>query len=164
MTGIVKAPKDFWTGVIYLAIGGAALWIGADYRMGSASRMGAGYFPKVLAVVLIFLGLVSIGRGFTTSGEPVGSISWRPTMLVLLACALFGFLLPTMGLLVALLALCLISASASTKFAFDWKATLGLLLLITFCALVFVKGLGVPMPLVGRWIEPYVLPWLPWLG
>ena len=69
-----------------------------------------------------------------------------------LATALFGLLLPVLGLVLALLALLLLSASASSRFRFDPRAAAGLVLLIAFCALVFVTALGVPMPLLGSWL------------
>lgn len=155
MTGPIRAPKDFWTGLIYIATGLAALWIGADYKMGTAGRMGPGYFPKVLACILIALGVISLARSFVTKGDPIGGVAWKPLVLVLLGCALFGLLLQPLGLIVALSTLCLVSAAASRSFAFDYMATAGLIVLVAFCALVFVKGLGVPMPLGGR-----LLPWL----
>jgi len=65
--------------------------------------------------------------------------------------AAFGLLLIPAGLIVALLALILISAAASHYFKFDWKALGALVILVVFCSLVFVKGLGVPMPLLGTW-------------
>ena len=74
-------------------------------------------------------------------------------VLVLVGTALFGALVGTLGLIAALLALVLTSA-ASEKFQWDWRAALGLAALIAFCSLVFVKGLGVPMPLFGPWLEP----------
>jgi hypothetical protein len=69
-------------------------------------------------------------------------------------------LIVPLGLIVALLILVLVSAAASVKFSFDWRAVAGLFLLIAFCSLVFVKGLGVPMPLVGTVLEPYAPAWL----
>lgn len=205
---LVKSPKDFWIATIYIAIGMIALYVAADYRVGSGARMGPGYFPKVLAWALIGLGIVSLVRAMSVVGEPVGAVVYvplllaiaglalfavsgvaistviatagggsgavfaalglaaliaavvraeaRPLMLVLLACGLFGWLLPRAGFIVALLALCLVSAAASKEFRFDAKATLGLAALVIFCAAVFVKGLGVPLPLWGAWLEPYV--------
>ena len=163
MPSFVRAPKDFWAGLIYIAVGVIALWVGADYKMGTAGRMGPGYFPKVLAGLLIGLGALSLLRSVVSKGEPIGEIVWGPLALILLACALFGVLLPGFGLIVALLALCLVSAAASKAFAFDWKATGGLVLLLAFCTLVFVKGLGVPMPILGSTLEPIIGPVLPWL-
>ena len=130
------------------------MWLAADYRFGTAGRMGPGYFPKVLASILILLGVVSLVRSLATKGEPLGSLAWKQLALILLACALFAWALPRLGLVVALLALCLVSAAASPKFRFDLKASVGLVALIAFSVGVFVYGLGVPMPLLGAWLEP----------
>jgi Tripartite tricarboxylate transporter TctB family len=159
----IKAPKDFWTGVIYVAVGAAALWIGAEYQMGTAGRMGSGYFPKVLASILVVLGVISLARSFVTDGGPITAMAIMPFMLILIACTLFGFLLPRLGLGVGLLVLCVVSAAASDRFRFDPKVAVGLLTLIVCCVLVFVKGLGVPIPLLGSWLDPVLGPILPWL-
>lgn len=151
VSSIIKGPKDFWTGIIYLIFGCTALLIGRDYGMGSAMRMGPGYFPVVLAGLLVLFGLIALVRAFIRPGEAIGGFALKPTVLVLGGTLLFGFLMQRAGLIVAILALVLLAASASEKFRFEWKATAGLIALVAFCALVFVKGLGVPMPLVGTW-------------
>jgi hypothetical protein len=147
----VLQKKDFWAGVLYIAFGAAAFWIGRDYSMGTAGRMGAGYFPTVLSVILMVIGLLSAARAFLQAGQPVGAIAWKPLALVVGSTALFGLLLPTAGLVVALAVLILTSAFASQHFRLDPKAIAGLILLVAFCTLVFVKALGVPLPLVGSW-------------
>jgi ABC-type transport system involved in cytochrome c biogenesis permease component len=147
----VLQKKDFWAGVLYIASGAAAFWIGREYPMGTAGRMGAGYFPSILSIILMLLGLLSAARAFVRDGEAVGTIAWKPLALVVGATALFGLLLPTAGLIVALTILILTSAFASQHFRLDPKAVFGLILLVAFCALVFVKALGVPLPLVGSW-------------
>jgi len=154
MTSRVQSPKDFWTGLIYLAVGAGVIFIGRNYSVGTASRMGPGYFPLALAGLLILFGLVAVVRSFLVQGEPIRAFAWKPLVLVLVGTALFGALIGTLGLIIALLALVLTSAAASEKFRFDWRAALGLVALIAFCSLVFVKGLGVPMPLFGPWLEP----------
>jgi hypothetical protein len=159
----ISSPKDFWTGLIYVAFGAVALWLGANYNMGTAGRMGPGYFPKVLAAILIVLGTISVARSFVSKGAPVEPIALKPLVLLLLASALFGLLINRAGLIVALLALVLVSAAASREFKFSWSALLGLVGLVVFCALVFVKGLGVPMPIIGTWLEPYAGPLMPYL-
>lgn len=158
----VSAPKDLWAGVIYLGFGAAGLWFGAAYPMGSAGKMGSGYFPKVLATALIIFGLVSIARSFVLSGSPITRVHIKPLMLILIACSLFGLLLEPLGMIISLFVLIMLSAMASRDFALDAKSLLGALALIAACALVFVKGLGVQMPLVGTWLEPLTasLPWL----
>jgi hypothetical protein len=102
-------------------------------------------------VVLTGIGLLSVARSFAQEGEAVGAIAWKPLGLVVGATILFGVLLQTAGLVVALVALVLASAVASQHFRLDLRALAGLVLLVAFCALVFVKGLGVPLPLVGSW-------------
>jgi hypothetical protein len=161
MRSRISSPKDFWAGLIYVAIGGAALWIGQNYRIGTAGRMGPGYFPLALAALLVGIGAISLARSFVAKGEPITNIIWQPMALILGANALFGLLLPRAGVVVALLTLCLVSAAASKEFRFDLKATGGLVALVVFCVLIFVKGLGVPMPILGSWFEPFVsAPWL----
>ena len=147
----VLQKKDFWAGVLYIAFGAAAFWIGRNYPMGTAGRMGAGYFPTVLSAILMLIGLLSAARAFLREGQPVGAIAWKPLALVVGSTTLFGLLLPTAGLVVALVVLILTSAFGSQHFRLDPKAVAGLILLVAFCALVFVKALGVPLPLVGTW-------------
>ena len=120
--------------------------------MGSASEMGPGYFPTMLSAVLVVLGGMSIVRSFLVAGKPVGRMAYKAGALVTAGTFAFAFLLPRAGLIGALLALCLIAAAASVKFCFDWRAVAALIVLIAFCALVFVNGLGLPMPLLGSWI------------
>ena len=159
----ITSPKDLWAGLIYVAIGVAALWFGAEYRTGSAGRMGPGYFPKALAGILLVIGVIAVVRAFIAKGTPIGSIAWKPAVIILGSCALFGWALPRLGLGVALLFLCLGSATASRDFRLEPLPVLGLIALIAFCSLVFVKGLGVPMPLVGYWFDPLLGDRLQWL-
>jgi hypothetical protein len=148
----IKNPKDFWTGVIYVAFGAAAFFIARDYGMGTASRMGPGYFPTVLSSLLMLIGAAAIVRSMRVPGPAIGKWAIKAGVLVLASVLLFGFLLPRAGFVIALIVLIVLSASASEKFDLrDWKALAGMIGLILFCVLVFVKGLGVPMPLLGSW-------------
>jgi putative tricarboxylic transport membrane protein len=151
IAALIRGPKDFWTGVIYVLFGGLAFWIARDYGFGTASRMGPGYFPTILGAILVLIGVTSLVRSFIVPGDPLGKFALKAGVLILVSTVLFGFLVNRAGLVIALLALVLVSAAASEKFRFEWKAVLGLIVLIAFCALVFVMGLGVPMPLIGTW-------------
>jgi hypothetical protein len=153
MQALIRKHKDFGAGLLYLGFAVAALWIGRKYALGSAGRMGPGFFPTMLAVLLAAIGAISLIRAFLRPGPVMTGFAWKPLALVLAGTALFGTLINTAGLVIALLALVLLSAAASEKFRFDWWAVLGLLGLIAFCSLVFVKGLGVPAPLIGSWFE-----------
>ncbi|MBK1842699.1 tripartite tricarboxylate transporter TctB family protein [Azospirillum sp. YIM B02556] len=151
MAACARNPKDFFAGVIYIAVGLVAVWIGRDYATGTGSRMGPGYFPAVLGWLLAAFGVLSVLRSFVQDGSPIGTVAWKGLALVAGSTVLFGLLLESAGLIPALLALILVSAAASRMFRFEIRAAAGLVALLAFCALVFVKGLGVPMALLGSW-------------
>ena len=153
MKARMRSPKDFWAGVLYAGFGGFAVIIARDYGMGSGARMGPAYFPTVLGSLLLLIGIVSMVRSLVKDGEPLGAIAWKPMLLVTAATLLFGLLLRAAGLVPAIVVLVLVSAAASVKFRFAWRA-LGLMaLLVAFCALVFVEGLGLNVPLLGAWFH-----------
>lgn len=154
----VRAEKDFWAGFLYLAIAAGFLWLGRDYRLGTASRMGPGYFPLVLGWILFAFGALSLLRSFWTNGERVGGIGLRPLVAITLAVVAFAALIPTAGLAFALPALVVISATASRQTVYDLRSALALSALTVFCILVFVQGLGVPMPILGSWFDGLVPP------
>jgi hypothetical protein len=147
----IRSPKDFGAGLLYAGFGLAAILMAWDYGMGSASRMGPGYFPTALGTLLLLIGIASLVRSFLSDGAPIGVIAWKAAALVTAGTVLFGLLLRPAGLVPALVVLILVSASASARFRFQWRASLLMLVLIAFCALVFVKGLGMPVPLLGHW-------------
>jgi len=151
VSSLIKSPKDFWTGVLYLGFGAIAFWIARDYAFGTASRMGAGYFPTVLSGLLMFFGVLALLRGVTQRGAPFGAFALKPALIITASTVAFGLLLTRAGLIISLVVLILGSASASSKFRFEWRAALAALGLIAFCVLVFIKGLGLPMPLFGSW-------------
>jgi hypothetical protein len=147
----IRNPRDFWAGVIYLALAAVALWIGRNYSVGSSARMGPGYFPVVLGSILAVFGIVSIGRSLLRPGEAISAFAFRPLVLVLGSVALFGLLLDRVGVLIALPCLIVVSALASRHSRIDATSVSALVGMVAFCVIVFVKGLGVPMPLLGTW-------------
>ena len=146
----IRSPKDFWAGAIYLVFGAGAIYLISDYGMGSATRMGPGYFPTMLGGLLLLIGATSLVRSFFIAGEPVGKLAYKPMLLIVVGTILFGLLARLAGLAVVVPLLVLITAYASIKFRWGPMVLLALGLTV-FCALVFVKGLGVPLPLLGSW-------------
>lgn len=152
MSFSIRNPRDFFAGAIYSAFGLAAIVIGRNYPMGTATKMGAAYFPTVLGALLIVIGALAMVRAFLVNGEPIGKFALKGGILVIGATLLFGMLLRGAGLIIALLALVLISAYASRQFR--WAPALALAFGLTaFSVAVFVKGLGVPLPLLGAWFN-----------
>ncbi len=148
---VIRSQRDFWAGLVYLALGIAVVWIARGYAQGTSARMGPGYFPSVLGSTLALLGAIAVGRSFLRDGEPISSFAWKPAALVLGATVLFGLLLPRAGLIVALPVLIIVSALASRHSRLDLTSFLALFGIVAFCVIVFVKGLGVAMPLLGSW-------------
>jgi putative tricarboxylic transport membrane protein len=147
---IARNAKDFWTGVIYIAIGAAALFLSRDYGMGTAVKMGPAYFPTILSSLLILIGAISMVRSFLKPGTPISSFAMKGLVLVTFATLLFGFIVRGAGMAIALPLLIIISAYASTRFS--WKYSLALAVGVTvFCILIFQVGLGVPLPILGSW-------------
>ncbi|RPH90069.1 MAG: tripartite tricarboxylate transporter TctB family protein [Desulfobacteraceae bacterium] len=152
MASPIRSSKDFRTGMIYVAIGTGAVMIAiiGDYKIGTALRMGPAYFPLVLSFLLIGIGLISLVRSFVQRGTPIGAYTVKGLLLVVVPTVLFGLLVKGAGLIVALPLLVLVSSYASRQFR--WGPALALAAGLTvFCALVFLKGLGVPLPILGSW-------------
>lgn len=150
MPRLIRNPKDFWSGVMFLVFSLATIVIGQDYSMGTAGRMGPAYFPVVLGALLGVIGLITMLRALWLPGAPMEKFAYRNTLLILAATVLFGLLVRGAGMILAILVLVIISAYASTKFT--WKGTLLLAIgSALFCVLVFVKGLGLPIPVIGPW-------------
>ncbi len=147
----MRNPRDFWAGAIYLALGVAVLWIGRNYPLGSSARMGPGYFPAVLGYLMAGFGLISLGRSFIVPGETISQIAWKPLALILGSVVLFALLLEPAGVVIALAALIGVSSLASSKTRYDLRSLAAMAGMIAFCVLVFVKGLGLPLPVLGRW-------------
>jgi Zn-dependent protease len=148
----IRNPRDFWAGTIYLALAVAVLWIGRAYPLGSSARMGPGYFPIALGLLLAVFGAASVARSFVRAGEPITPFAWRPLLLVLGSVVAFGLLVHGLGALIALPILILIAAMASRYSRPDATSVAALIGMTAFCVLVFIKGLGMPMPLIGAWL------------
>jgi hypothetical protein len=147
---MIRSTKDFWTGFIYIAFGLSAILIARDYDMGTPLKMGPAYFPTILGYLLILIGTIAFIRSFFQSGTPLGSFALTALALVVGSTLVFGFIVRGAGLAIALPVFVIMSAYASVHFR--WGLSLALATGLTaFCVLVFLKGLGVPLPILGLW-------------
>ena len=87
MNPVARNAKDFWTGVIYVVVGTAAIAFSRDYGMGTAVKMGPAYFPTVLSAALILIGSISLIRSFIKPGTPIGGFALKGLFLVLASTA-----------------------------------------------------------------------------
>jgi len=151
----IKSPKDFWSGVMFVAFGGGMAAIAvSNYQMGSAVRMGPAYFPAVLGAILAILGLILLARSLALKGEKVPTFHFRPLLFILVACLAFAYTLKPLGLTGATLLLIFISAYGGHEFKWKEVAILYVVLII-FSVLVFVKGLTLPFPICPDVIEDF---------
>jgi hypothetical protein len=151
MRPMIRSSKDFWAGILYIFFGLTAMIVARDYDMGTALKMGPAYFPTILGGLLAAIGAIAVIRSFIATGTPIGKFTFKGLILVIVSVILFGFLVRGVGLVVALPLLIIISSSASMRFR--WRTTLLMAVVLTvFCVLVFVKGLGIPLPIVGPWL------------
>ena len=123
----IKSQKDFFSGLTFMIVGGAFAWGATTYTVGTGARMGPGYFPLMLGILLALLGAVVMFKALvveTEDGEKIGKWIWRPVGYIVAANLAFGILLgglpsiglPAMGLVIAIIALTLIAAKAGTEF------------------------------------------------
>jgi hypothetical protein len=150
----IKSQKDFWSGVMFIVVG-VAFAVGArEYSMGSSARPGPGYFPYGLGVLLALLGagvVVGALRSKAKDGDPIGDWAWRPLLVICGAVALFGLLLPPLGMVVTIPILVVVAALGGDEF--HWKdALINAAILTAGSWGIFIKGLGLTLPLWPKFI------------
>ncbi|MCA1246446.1 tripartite tricarboxylate transporter TctB family protein [Massilia sp. MS-15] len=155
MASTIRHPKNFWIGIIFVIFGLAAVYFGRELGMGTAGRMGPGYFPTVLGWLLAFVGLLGIVRAFvgrrSEAHDAISSFHLRDIAIILGAVLLFGVLVRGAGLALSAFVLVMLSAYASRKFRLGSTVLLAVGLSL-FAVVLFVKLLGLPMPIAGPWL------------
>lgn len=141
----IKAPKDFWAGLMFIGFGIGFAAVAQNYSMGTAVRMGPAYFPTMLGGLLALLGLAIFIQSLVVEGPKVPQFLFRPLVLIILAIVLFGILLKPLGMVLAAAVLVVLGALGGHEFRWKEVAILYVVLAI-FSVLVFVKGLGLPFP------------------
>ena len=138
---MIKSQKDFYSGVMFTVMGVAFAWGATTYTVGNGARMGPGYFPLMLGVLMAILGLIILFKALvveTEDGDKIGKWAWKPLFFIIASNLAFGVLLgglpsikvPAMGLIVAIYALTFISALAGDEFKFKEVLVLGTLLAV----------------------------------
>jgi hypothetical protein len=156
MQVMIKSQKDFLAGMMFVIVG-AAFAIGAySYSMGDGARMGPGYFPRMLGVLLAILGCVITFKALTVAtadGEKFGTIAWKPLLCIIGANLLFGICLgglpsiglPSMGMLVGIFVLTFTASLAADRY----KPLEVFILAVVLCIisyLAFIKLLNLQFP------------------
>ena len=145
----IKSQRDFWSGIMFIAVGVGFAWGALNYSFGSSARPGPAYFPFGLGILMAVLGAMVLFTSLTIEvegGDKIGHIAWKPLLIIVGSVASFGWVLPHLGMFIALPVLVMISAAASDEFR--WKeAVINAIVLTGFCWLIFIKGLSLTIPL-----------------
>jgi hypothetical protein len=137
----IKSQRDFYSGLMFMAVGFAFAWGATRYTIGEGARMGPGYFPLMLGLLLAALGAFILFEAVvveTEDGEPIGKWAWKPLGFIIAANLLFGVLLgglpsiglPAMGMILAIYGLTIVSALAGEEFVLKEVLILGTVLSI----------------------------------
>jgi hypothetical protein len=153
----IKSQKDFFTGIMFIGIGVAFAWNASLYNVGSSASMGPGYFPLMLGILLVLVGIALAFKALlvkTEGGDKIGKWGWKPLFFIIAANVVFGMLLvglpgiklPAFGLIIGIYALTFIASMA----AVGWKFKATLILATVLAAgsyLAFVLALKLQFPL-----------------
>jgi hypothetical protein len=153
----IKSQKDFWSGLMFMAAGIAFAWGATNYTIGEGARMGPGYFPLVLGILLTLIGLFVVFEALvveTEDGEPIGKAAWKPLFFIIMSNLVFGLCLggmpkigvPAMGLIVGIYALTFIAALAGEEFKVKEVAILATVLAVgSYLAFIVLLKLQFPV-------------------
>lgn len=152
----IKSQKDFFSGLMFMGVGGAFAWGATTYNVGEGARMGPGYFPLMLGILLAIIGAAITFTALvveTEGGGKIGKWAWKPLFFIILANVVFGILLaglpsiklPAMGMIVAIYALTFIASMAEAGWKFKTTFILATVLAIG-SYLAFVVALKLQFP------------------
>jgi hypothetical protein len=155
----IKSQKDFFSGLLFTAIGVGFAWGATNYSVGTGARMGPGYFPLILGICMAVLGGIITFKSLVVespdgSGDKIGSWAWKPLFFIIAANLVFGLSigglpsikLPAMGLIFGIFALTFIASNAGEEFKFKEVAILAVILsIMSYAAFILLLKLQFPV-------------------
>ncbi len=145
----IKSQRDFWSGLMFVAIGLGFAWGATNYSFGQSARPGPGYFPFGLGLLMAVLGGMVLFEALTIEtedGEPIGGFAWKPLITIVASVAVFGWALPHLGMIISIPILVVVSAYAGDEF--HWKDALINAIVLTLGSwLIFIQGLKLTIPM-----------------
>ena len=152
----IKSQKDFFSGLMFVAVGAAFAYGATTYNVGNGARMGPGYFPLMLGILMAVIGAAIMFTSVvieTADGDKIGKWAWRPLFYIILSNVVFGILLagipsfkiPAFGLIVAIYALVFVASMAEAGWKFKTTLILATVLAVG-SYLAFVKALALQFP------------------
>jgi len=150
---MTTSRKDLVSGLFFVACGAFfCVRTLTDLPLGTALRMGPGYFPLMLGIILVLLGGAIVVKSFGMADAPLGAVSWRAIGLVIAAPLIFAFTVRGLGFAPAMVFSVVVAAFASRRMSLGFALVLAIVLSI-FCTLVFKFGLRLPLRTFGPWLS-----------
>jgi len=141
--------QDFASGLLFVMVGAAALWISADYPMGTPQRPGTGVLPVILAWCLIATGVLLWLKAVVTNSPGLTSWAWRPAIMITLATVAFALLIDRLGLVVTMIVSMTLVALGTPETR--WREYLPFAVIMLAIGVgVFIYGLGMPIPILPK--------------
>ena len=155
----IKSQKDFFSGLLFTAVGVGFAWGATNYSVGTGARMGPGYFPLILGICMAILGAVITFKSLVVepadgAGDKIGSWAWKPLFFIIAANVVFGLSigglpsikLPAMGLIFGIFALTFIASNAGEEFNFKEVTILAVILsIMSYAAFILLLKLQFPV-------------------
>ena len=146
----IKNQQDFWSGLMFIGFGLAAVVISRDYPMGSAMRMGPGYFPTYLGAILMSIGAIIAALSIRSEGEKMAGFAWRPLVMLCVAFVAYGLSMGVFGLgFVPSIILVVVISSLAIAEIRPLELFLLTLTLVVMTTGLFIYGIELPYPLLG---------------
>jgi hypothetical protein len=143
----IKNQEDFWAGLMFAGFGALAIWLSTDYPMGTASRMGPGYFPTWLGGIMLVLGVIVTAMALKADGEQkIVPFAWKPMIMLSLGFAIFGWGIDRVGFVPSLFAMILVTAAAGQTFKVS-EVLIMSVALVAGAVGIFIYGVDMPYPL-----------------
>ena len=140
----IKSSKDFATGLLFIAIGFGAYYIGSAYNMGTARTPGTGVLPRILAWCMMGSGLLLLIQALIQDGPKLDAWAWLPLIMITVATIAFAFLIDSAGLVVAMIASMTLAALGTHETRWI-EFSLFMLLMLAIGIGIFILGLGMPI-------------------
>ncbi len=151
MPSFVRSPKDFIAGLLFIIISALFAYGTLELPLGTAFRMGPGYFPMVLCIILAALGVIVLINGLRFDEEGVKNFTWRGLLNIVLPVVFFGATLRGLGFILALGITVFCVSIASSRFKLR-TSLINVVVLVFFGWLIFIWGLGLPIQIWGPWV------------
>jgi hypothetical protein len=147
-----RALKDILAGAIFIALGLAFALGALAYEVGDPLRMGPGYMPLALGILLAGLGVAVIVKGFLAGeAEAIGGAEWRAIVLIVTALLFFGLTVRGLGVAGALLGTTLLASLARARTPLVEVAVISIGLTV-LSVVLFIYVLQLRLPLTGPWL------------